>query len=89
MEQITTKQVKEWGSPGHCWQQQPDGCWRGTDVPEMTDREGVRVIPVTELDLVPESELMRSEAPAPSGQQYAGGPAKEPDQYITHHHTEA
>lgn len=81
-EQVTTKQVKEWGSEGYAWKGQRDqvsgGGFMCVKAPEMTDRDKETTLPVDKLLLVDEVELMKPSAPAPSGLVYAGGPAKEP-----------
>lgn len=78
--QVTTQARKEWGSPGHCWKQRADGCWYATDVPPTNCGDG----PFEEAT----EDIMQSVAPTPSGQRYAGGPAREPQQTLMHGHKE-
>ena len=78
MKQITTQHVREWDSDGYKWEQGADGVWMCVELEEMTDRHGVREVPVDRLALVDEEESMRYQAPKPSGQRYPGGPVKGP-----------
>ena len=80
MKQVTTEHVTEWGTEGYAWRGQRDkvsgGGFMCVDAIEMTDREGPKETIVEEKVEVMNDELMKYVAPTPSGQRYAGGPAK-------------
>lgn len=81
MQQITTKQVKEWGSVGYNWKGQKDkvsgGGFMCVDSPEMTDRGAPETIVEKRVEVVEQQEMTAGVGET-SGLKYAGGPAKEP-----------
>lgn len=82
MKQVTTEHVQEWGTEGYAWKGQRDkvsgGGFMCVEAPEMTDREGAKETIVEERVEVMNDQVMQHVAPQPSGQKYAGGPAKQP-----------
>lgn len=81
MEQITTRQVRYWGSTGYLWKGQRDkvsgGGFMCVEVEELSDRGAPESIVEKRTEVI-ETEEMAPGAIGRSGLKYAGGPAKEP-----------